>query len=107
MKTMKDFKGTPGEFEIMGNKIQVDPDHPMNTITVAMMYGSMALEENHANARLFVNSKRVLEAAIKYIESVQQFARVAGNSHFTVVANCRADMYEKERNLEQAINDSL
>ena len=56
---MKVFRGTQGEFEFMGNKIQVDPDHPMKTVTFAMIYGAMALEENHANARLFVGMSQI------------------------------------------------
>lgn len=83
MKTMNDFKGTKGELEISGNKIQVNPDDPMTTSTVAMMFGSMALPESQANAKLFANSKKALEALIKlrqeYEFSLRNQAGLWGN----------------------------
>lgn len=98
MKTMKDFKGTQGEFEIVGNKIQVNPDDPLETSTIAMMFGSMAMDENIANARLFANSKKVLEAAIEAANVLRVTSQADGVSSISKAALSK---------LEQAINDSL
>lgn len=98
MKTMNDFKGTPGLFEIRylsGFEYQVVANGQV-VLEIDGVYGDYATcEENEArhlaDARLFANSKKVLEAAIGVCREFDD----------------PNDSVEAFKKLEQAINDSL
>lgn len=83
---MKDFKGSSGDFKIGpcangGVILYLDKDQQIQIV-------------NEANARLFANSKKVLEAAIGLVKYLDSYS----------LAGYEKAMVEK---LEKAINDSL
>lgn len=92
MKTLLDFKGTQGEFNIR----PVDDNDfcfeigESPTYAIAAIYVCKNASEAKANAKLFANSKKVLEALILVRE------------HMT--AHIPEHVFDK---VEQAINNSL
>lgn len=109
MKTMEDFKGTKGNFEVNGNKIQVNPNNPMETSTVCMLFGSPSLPEAQANAKLFANSKNVLQAAIEArteLAKCLRYEAAKAASSFAQINDYVAEhpIYSK---LDEVINASL
>lgn len=112
MKTMKDFKGTKGEFSSgfdftanRGDELEIYANGILNWIAVVKCGDggiNVTPEEARANARLFVNSKKVLEAAIEVMRFSSSL-KVIADEKLQYPDNCISAF----NNLEQAINDSL
>ena len=52
---------TNGKWEVNGNKVQISPEDPMNTITICQTFGNVSLPENAANIRLIAEAPNMLE----------------------------------------------
>jgi len=107
MKTMKDFKGSDGDW-YLGEEFQTEFGSiatPINT-SGESTHISEVYQRNYddpegtANARLFANSKKLLEAAIELSKFIEERKDVGTPDYW-------CDMYDLHRALEQAINDSL
>jgi len=100
MKTMKDFEGSKGDLTLM-------PDLSIESgnCTIYTAYTHwITKEEASANAKLFSNSKKVLEAAINSHQMLIQTREHRKALNLTV-GNIFLDSCISE--LEEAINNSL
>lgn len=115
MKNMSDFKGTKGEFKInLDDPAKVVMYEKESSKRIALLYNEekyvyLPKGQAEANARLFANSKNVLEAAIEAHEFVcMSLAFEAGR---TTSDADKISEFIKEHpfriKLEQAISDSL
>jgi hypothetical protein len=112
MKTLeKDFKGTKGKFtirETRGGNIYLSTHTWMKFCKLYGMEG-VCSDETRANARLFVNSKKVIEAVMPFLKLANECLHNSGlNKDQVVYAYNKAEITMQDfRNLETAINESL
>lgn len=99
MKNMSNFKGTQGEFKVTKGNMS---DLEISNREVRAGVVPYSDEEGQANARLFANSKKVLEAAIELLRFKTELRFIIMEKFVTPDNAVKA-----LKQLEQAINDSL
>ena len=97
MKTMKDFKGTPGEFTENWERVFA------GSFRIASFEGFSPTEAK-ANAKLFAASKKLLRESIRYFEILKD---LEDNYPETWARITQGTGIATTNGLEQAINEAL
>ena len=105
MKTMENFDGSKGDFKygypfVDSDQLFIKCDSGF--VAEVKAPDTWMKVESEANAKLFVNSKKVLEAAIEVLRFKDSISYMASEQMVTP-----DNLLKSFVNLEQAINDSL
>lgn len=109
MKTMNDFKGTQGDFVAFRQDDDIYIETKERVEAIASIMGGKGSIEDEANAKLFIASKRLLEAILEahsfVSESLAYQAAQSGASSVQILEHVKNNPIRIK--LEQAINEAL